>query len=549
MIKLRPYQQRLVADIERAWWAVDRVLAVCPTGSGKTIMLADIVHRHAGASVVIVHRREILAQISVSLAKLEVKHRVIAPPSTVALIRRRHLREIGRSYVDPHAQCGVGSVQTLTSKATLNNTALQRWASCITLGVLDEGHHYVRAGSWAKAVDMLGAAKLLMVTATPQRADGKGLGAHAHGYADIMVEGPTTGRLIANGYLSPFKYYAPSTDLDVSGLTVTGGGDFNAKALRERVVESHLVGDVVAHWGKFTPNTQTIVFATDVSTAEEIAGAFVCAGVPAVALSGATAQLDRERELARFECGETRVLVNAELFGEGLDIASIQTVLLARPTESLAVYLQQCGRALRILDGKPSAYIVDMVRNWERMGLPNWPRQWTLDARERGQRSAPSDTIPQRVCLTCTQPYERFHPACPWCGAVPEPGGRSSPEQVDGDLQELDVEALAALFAAIDRADMSDDEYAADQLARHIPAVGRGADMKRHRAGKYRRAILRELVAWWVGSQPDGRTLSEKHRRFFHRFGTDIGTAFTLNAADTDALIGRITDRYSEDMV
>jgi len=120
---------------------------------------------------------------------------------------------------------------------------------------------------------------------------------------------------------------------------------------------------------------------------------------------------------------------------------------------------------------------------------------------------------------------------------------------VDGDLQELDVEALAALFAAIDRADMSDDEYAADQLARHIPAVGRGADMKRHRAGKYRRAILRELVAWWVGSQPDGRTLSEKHRRFFHRFGTDIGTAFTLNAADTDALIGRITDRYSEDMV
>ena len=180
--------------------------------------------------------------------------------------------------------------------------------------------------------------------------------------------------------------------------------------------------------------------------------------------------------------------------------------------------------------------------------MPNWPRRWTLEGRTKGTRAGASDTIPQRVCSACTQPYERFYLACPYCGHVEEPAGRSVPGQVDGDLLELDVEAMAALMDRMRRADMDDDDYARDQLARRIPAVGRGADMKRHRAAKYRREVLRNLVGWWVGMQPEGRSMSEKHRRFFHRFGVDIGTAFTLNAADTDALIQRIEQKFNEDV-
>lgn len=543
------------------------MLAVLSTGGGKTVIFCSLIHDHKGAAAAVVHRKEIVSQIACSLAALDVKHRVIAPPSVVALIRRKQLKKFGKSFVDPNAQVGVISVQTMTSRGAAKNELLQRWLRQVTLCVFDEGHHYVKSGLWARAVESVSHAKLLFVTATPERADGRGLGVDADGFADEMVEGPQTKWLIEQGYLSSFVYKAPASDLDVSGIPLTASGDFNAKVFRERVVESHLVGDVVKHYLQFGNKGRAIVFATDVETAGEIAEAFRGAGCTAVALSGTTEQAERDRKLDEFENGTLDVLVNVDLFDEGFDVPAAEVCILARPTDSLAKYLQMVGRVLRpvyakgydlstaegrlaaIAAGpKPHATVIDPVRNWERgHGLPNWPRQWALEGKEKGSRGA-SDTIPMRTCLDCTQPYEAFYQACPYCGAAPVPPGRRAPDQVDGDLFELDVEALAAVFEAQQRADMDDDEYAQDQMARHIPAVGRGADMKRHRAAKYRRQVLRELVGWWVGMQPDGRALGEKHRRFYHRFGIDIGTAFTLNANDTDALIGKIQARFNEDM-
>ncbi len=566
-IRLRDYQAEFVRGIRDAWQTAPSVLGVCATGGGKTVSFAAIMQRHVGACAAVVHRKEIIGQISQTLARLGVKHRVIAPPAVVTRIRRKHLKEFDRSYVDPHALAGVASVQTITSAASGRNDELQRWLGQVTLAVFDEGHHYVESGLWARAVEALDRGVQLFVTATPDRADGKGLGREADGFADVMVEGPSTQELIEGGYLSPFTYRAPMTDLDVSGVAITASGELNAKALRARVVESHLVGDVVRHYRRFADGKKAIVFATDVATAHEIADAFTADGVAAVALSGETDGRERDRDLDAFQTGGLDVLVNVDLFDEGFDVPGVEAVLLARPTESLAKYLQMVGRALRVIyaggfdlstvDGrraaiaagpKPEAIIIDPVRNWERHGMPNWPRRWSLDGKDKGTRDSAADTIPQRVCDACTQPYERFFAACPYCGHVPAIPERRAPDQVDGDLMELDVEGMAALFAAIDRAGMDDDAYGSDQLRRGIPAIGRGADMKRHRAAKHRREVLRELVAWWAGMQPDGRTLSEKHRRFYHRFGIDIGTAFTLPARDTDALIQRITERFSEDM-
>lgn len=567
MFNLRDYQSQLVADIREAWQSAQSVLAVLSTGGGKTVCFASIVHDHNGAAAAVVHRKEIVGQISQALAKLGVKHRVVAPPAVVTRIRRKHLKAFGKSFVDPNALAGVVSVQTLTSRSSDKNAELQQWLAQVTLAVFDEGHHYVQTGLWAKAVECMGDAQVLQVTATPERADGKGLGERADGFAEVMVEGPSTKWLVEQGYLCGFKYYSPSTDLDVSELSTGTTGDFNSKALRARVVESHIVGDVVAHYKKFATGKRAIVFATDVKTSEEMAEAFRAAGVSACALSGETDAGERDRRLDEFEAGGLDVLVNVDLFDEGFDVPAVDAVVLARPTESLGKYLQMVGRALRVLyaaghdlstaegrlaaiaaSAKPHALIIDPVRNWERHGMPNWPRRWTLEGRTKGTRVGASDTIPQRVCSACTQPYERFYLACPYCGHVEEPAGRSVPGQVDGDLLELDVEAMAALMDRMRRADMDDDDYARDQLARRIPAVGRGADMKRHRAAKYRREVLRNLVGWWVGMQPEGRSMSEKHRRFFHRFGVDIGTAFTLNAADTDALIQRIEQKFNEDV-
>lgn len=547
MIKLRPYQQKLIAAIRTEWQRRQSVLAVLPTGGGKTVCFASVIHDHRGASAAVAHRKEIVGQISLALAALEVRHRVIAPPAVVKRIRRRQLKRFGRSFVDPTALAGVVSVQTLTSKASGRNADLQRWVRQVTLAVFDEGHHYVRAGLWGRAVEALAAAKQLFVTATPERADGQGLGRHADGFVDAMVEGPTTRWLIDQGSLCGFVYKAPATDLDVSGVAVTASGDLNVKALRSRVVESHLVGDVVKQYRQYAAGKRAIVFATDVATAEDLAAAFRAADVRAVALSGETDGAVRDRTLDEFEGGQLDVLVNVDLFDEGFDVPAVEAVIMARPTLSLAKYLQMVGRALRPAEGKPHAIIIDPVRNWERHGMPDWPRKWTLDGREKGSRGS-SDTIPQRVCLECTQPYERFHPVCPYCGAAHEPAGRATPEQVDGDLIELDVEAMAALFARMQAADMDDDEYALDQLRRNIPQVGRRQDMRRHQAARHRRKVLRELVGWWMGCQPADRTLSEKYRRFYHRFGVDVGTAFTLKADDTNALIERIQKRFAEDM-
>lgn len=550
MIRLYPYQQALRDKIRAAWaGGVRAVLAVLPTGGGKTVVFSSLMHDHVGASAAVVHRREIVAQISLSLAAVGVKHRVIAPPKTVSTIRKKHLKRFGKSYVDPHAAAGVVSVQTLTSKSSRNDSALRRWLEQVTLAVFDEGHHYVTSGLWANAVEMLGADRMLFVTATPERADGKGLGSHASGFADLMIEGPTMQTLIDGGFLTPFVYKAPKTDLDVKGLAVTASGDFNARALRARVVESHLVGDVVEHYKAHASGQRAIVFASDVATADEIAAAFRAAGVPSAALSGETDAAIRDRELERFESGELLALVNVDLFDEGFDVPAVEAVIMARPTESLAKFLQMVGRALRIMDGKTEATIIDPVRNWERHGMPNWPRDWSLDDRVRGSAGKRSPLIAQRICDDCTQPYEAFFKLCPYCGFEPLPAGRRHPEQVAGDLAELDVEAMAALFAKLRAADLDDDEYAAGQIARGVPSIGRPADLRRHREAKYRRRVLRELVAWWVGMQPTGRDMAEIHRRFFYRFGVDIGTAFTLNARETDGLIACIQQKFTEDMV
>jgi hypothetical protein len=157
--------------------------------------------------------------------------------------------------------------------------------------------------------------------------------------------------------------------------------------------------------------------------------------------------------------------------------------------------------------------------------------------------------MPQKICKACTGPYEAFYKECPYCGFVPVPAEkRETPDQVDGDLQELDVDAMAALFQKMQAADMADEDYAVGQSSRGVPPIGRGRDLKAHKKNKYRREVLRNLVGWWIGMQPAERDLSEKHRRFYHRFGIDIGTAFTLKAAETDALADKITKSFAKDL-
>ncbi|AAQ96511.1 hypothetical protein [Vibrio phage VP16T] len=549
MFKLRDYQQLAYNRIMAAWQEYRSVLAVLPTGAGKTVIFSKIIHDHVGAAAAIVHRREIVGQISLSLASFGVKHRIIAPAKTIKKIRKKHFKKFGQSYIDQNAQCGVISVQTLTSKSTMNDATIMRWVKQVTLSVYDEGHHYVEQGIWAKAVHLMENAKLLFVTATPERADGVGLGEGEGGFAQTMIEGPTTHWLIEQGFLSKFVYRAPQTDIDLRDLAVGKNGDFNAKALKARVVESHIVGDVVQHYRKWGENKRAIVFATDVDTAEQMAEEFRKAGYTAAAVSGETESGERDRLLEEFEQGTIQILINVDLFDEGFDVPAVECVILARPTQSLAKFLQMVGRALRIMEGKEYAIIIDPVRNWERHGPPTAVRTWTLKGREKGQSSG-SDTVPQKTCDACTIPYEAYNKACPYCGHVNVYPDRSAPDKVDGDLVELDLDAWNALFAEIERAKMSDDDYELDMIRRGVPQIGRGQELRRHRAAKYRREVLENTVRWWVGMQQQlGRDMSEIHKRFYFRYGVDIGTAFTLDQKQTDALIDKMRENFHKDII
>ena len=550
MFDFRDYQQKFYDGIHAGWEEHRAVLGTMATGGGKTVVIAKTVESHDGAALVAAHRREIMGQLSVSLGRQGIKHRIIAPRDTVRRIRKRHLRKIGKSFIDQHAWTGVASAQTLASKGILKEYDTQRWLKQVTKGIYDEGHHYIKGASWGRAVEAIPNAKLLFMTATPERCDGKGLGSHADGFCDVMVEGPQTYQLLNSNprHLTPFKYFTPETDLDIDDIPLTASGDLNMTVMRKRVIDSDFVGDIVEHYREFAEGVKTLVFASDVDTAEDMARAFRRAGYKAVALSSRTDPNVREAEMENFEDGDLDIIVNVDLFDEGVDVAGVGCVMLGRPTDSLSKYLQMVGRALRLCEGKEFAIIIDAVRNWERHHLPHVPRRWTLDGTTRDERQS-SDLLPDRVCVECSQPYNRALSFCPYpgCGEEYVPAERGTIGQTDGSLSALDLEAYDEIYARMAAANVPLEDYGQDQIARNIPPIGRAADLKRHKVVLHRRKVLNELIAWWAGLQK-GRSKDEINRRFYLRFGVDTVTAFTLDTNGTNNLIDAVRQKFDIDI-
>lgn len=546
---LRPYQAKAKQDIYDAWdQGFVNVLAVLPTGSGKTVLFSDIIHDHRGASCAIAHRQELVSQISLALARDKVRHRIIGPKSVVKLCVNLHMLELGASYYDPSSTCAVAGVDTLVRRAD----ELGDWLSSVTLCVQDEAHHVLAGNKWGTAFKMFPNAKGLGVTATPLRADGKGLGRHVDGLFDTMTVGPGMRDLIDMDYLTEYRVFAPPSDFVRPGADAIGStGDFGHVKLKAAVRKSHIVGDVVAHYLRIAPGKLGVTFTDSVETATDVAAQFNAAGVPAAVVSAKTPDAERIAILRRFKNRELLQLVNVDLFGEGFDLPAIEVVSMARATESYALYVQQFGRALRLLDGKLFAIIIDHVGNVERHGLPDARREWSLERREKRGKSKVSDAIPVRSCLgkdpvtgiVCASIYERIYNKCPFCGHIPVPAARSGPELVDGDLIELDAEALAAMRGDVARVDMSPEAYRHELAKKYVPLVGQLAGVKRHAARQEAQEALRSSIAWWAGYQrAKGRSDSESYRRFYFRYGVDVMTAQTLKAADAIELAGRVNE-------
>lgn len=419
-IVLRRYQSDAIEQTRDAYRAGARaVLLAAPTGSGKTVVFSHVAANAAarcGRVLILVHRQELLRQTSATLTRFDVTHGLIAP---------RH------PATDHPVQ--IASVQTLVRR-------LARMTWTPTLIVVDEAHHATRTTGHGKVLAYWPDARVLGVTATPARLDGQGLGTVAGGFFERLVLGPSVADLVSQGFLSRPVVFAPPTAVDLSGVR-TRGGDFAAEALAAAVDRPAITGDAVDHYRRHCQGAPAIAFCASVAHAEHVAEAFRLEGFQAASIDGKLNDLDRAARIADLGSGALHVLTSCDIISEGTDIPVVGAALLLRPTQSLGLYLQQVGRALRPYPGKDRAVILDHVGNCRRHGLPDDDRAWTLEGRKRRA----TDTAPPVAIRQCSACYtvHRPAPACPSCGFV-YPVQHRVVAEVAGDLAEVDPAALRA---------------------------------------------------------------------------------------------------------
>lgn len=539
----RADQWQFIGDVYQAWnQGAVNVVGRADTGFGKTVCLGQLVEQNQGAACVMAHRQELVGQISMMLAKYGIRHNIIAADATVRSIAAAHVAELGTCYYQPSAPVAVAGVDTLVRREVP-----EHWARQVTLTVPDEGHHVVRGNKWAEAMALFPNARGFLPTATPARADGKGLGRHADGLADAMVQAPPMRWLIEQGFLTDYRIVCVKSDLDLAGQEVSASGDWSPAKLKAAAARSQIVGDLVQNYLRFARGMLNIAFMTDTETAAKTTAAYRSAGVRAECLTGKTHDHLRRDILRRFSRREIDVIVAVDIISEGFDLPAIESVQFGRPTESLGLYMQQFGRALRPLPGKKKALIIDHVGNVLRHLPPDRPRVWTLDRRDSAAKTKKADdAIPMRVCVACFEPYEAIYRDCTHCGHYPEPAARSGPKHVDGDLSEMDDATLAALRGQVAFADRTLQEEKDRLSATGLHHAGVTGSTAAHANTLAARARLRAAMADWGGLwHAAGETDSMIQRRFFHAFGIDVLTCQTLSRRDTEALTERIRNALS----
>jgi superfamily II DNA or RNA helicase len=413
-IQLRPYQSELFAAIHGAVKrGVKRPLVVAPTGSGKTVMFCYTVGRSAKAgkrSVILVHRQELLEQTSKTLTTFGISHGLIA----------------AGCRPDPFQCVQVAMVATLKNRmATIQKPDLI---------VVDEAHHGM-AGSYKAIFDHFLDAHIIGFTATPERLDGKGLG----DVFDEIIYGPSVQWLMDNGHLAPAKYYAPPSDLDVSGVSKSRG-DFVKSELVDAMGKSSIMGDCVRHYKRLSFGKPAVAFCVNIQHAHDTAAAFNQAGIPAGVIDGKMTKEERRSIVKSLADGSILVLTSCEIINEGFDLPVVTTAILLRKTQSLGLHLQQIGRVLRTHPGKTHSIVIDHVTNLSNHGVAEQEREWSLEGRTKAARNAPAaDGFTQ--CEECYCMFDsKENDECPECGwTKPKPVARR--EVVDVDLVEFNQQS------------------------------------------------------------------------------------------------------------
>ena len=386
-IKLRPYQQRFIADVRSEFRSgFKRVVGVAPCGAGKTIMTGWMIRESLNRgkrSIFFVHRHELIEQTSKTFTNLDIPHGIIAAGVPMNL----------------NLPVQIAAVQTLARR--IDTIPTPDFLIC------DECHH-ILADTYKKVLDAFPHAFLLGVTATPQRMGGITL-------CDVfqsMVESLSVTQLIKLGNLTHFNYFAPQVAVDLNNVRVEFG-DFNNDDLARVMSQKKIIGGIVDNYLKFANDKSAICYCVNVKHSKTVADAFNKAGIRAAHVDGDTSKSLRSQIVNDFRNGNIKVLCNAELFGEGFDVPHCQAVILARPTKSLTLHVQQSMRAMRPdpNDLNKVAVIIDHVQNYLRHGLPTDVHNWSLEPNEREESK-----LKPRLCPQCNNVVSHNVRTCPHCG-------------------------------------------------------------------------------------------------------------------------------------
>jgi superfamily II DNA or RNA helicase len=406
MPSLRPYQLTAASETIAAIDAGERPILVLPTGAGKSVVATSIASAVAAAGkrvLFLAHRRELVVQLAGHLQMAGLQ---------VGIIKAGFPRV-------PTLPVQVASVQTLG----------RRELPPADLLILDESHHSL-ARTWKKLVESYPNANILGLTATPWRLDGGGLGA----VFSKLIVGAYADDLCKEGYLVEPRVYAPPHP-SMKGVH-TRTGDYVRSEVSRRVDKPKLVADIVRTWRRHGAGSTTVCFAASVDHSKHIVSEFIAAGIAAEHCDGETPTEMRDAILRRLGSGETQIVSNVDLFGEGFDLPRIACVILARPTQSMALYYQMVGRSMRPKSDGGSAVILDHAGLVWKFGRVTQRLEYSLAGAPKQEKKNASGGTGLRTCPKCFRMVLSSRDVCPECGTVLKGAGRV-PEVEDGELMDL----------------------------------------------------------------------------------------------------------------
>lgn len=344
-MELRPYQEEARQAVEKQWEdGIDKTLVVLPTGCGKTIVFAKITEdcvRSGERVLILAHRSELLEQAADKIEK---------STGLKSSVEKAEESCLGSWY-----RITVGSVQTLMREKRLNQFS----PNYFDVIIIDEAHHCI-SDSYRRILDYFNEAKVLGVTATPDRGDMKNLG---QVFESLAYE-YTMPQAIKEGYLSPIKAMTIPLKMDLSGVSVQSG-DFKAGDLGT-ALEPYLY-QIADEMAKYCSNRKTVVFLPLVKTSQKFRDILNEKGFKAAEVNGESR--DRAEILEDFEKGKYNVLCNSMLLTEGWDCPSVDCIAVLRPTKVRGLYCQMVGRGTRLSPGKDHLLLLDFLWHTERHEL------------------------------------------------------------------------------------------------------------------------------------------------------------------------------------